>query len=80
MKSFIAQFLHQERALLLLSILASGLIFFRIFYFVEGDCSQLWDLRNCPRLRFLFLGWNLLLAWVPLGLSYVLTAVKNRTY
>lgn len=74
MKAFLQTFFQKERALLFLSILASGLVFFRIFYWQEGGAAvhDYYDLRTSPRLRFLFLGWNLLLAWIPLGLLYLL--------
>lgn len=72
MKSFLHSFFQKERALLLLSLLASGLVFFRIFYLQEGGNDSYSNLQTWPRLRFLFLGWNLILAWMPLGLMYLL--------
>ncbi|WP_020536294.1 DUF1361 domain-containing protein [Lewinella cohaerens] len=80
MKSSLQQFLHKERALLLLSLLASGLVFFRIFYLQEGNIEGYSNLRTWPRLRFLFLGWNLILAWVPLGLLYLLPYMPRKRW
>lgn len=82
MKSFLQQFFHKERALLLLSFLASGLVFFRIFYWQEGvgAINDFYDLRTSPDLLFLFLGWNLILAWVPLGLLYLLPYFPRKRW
>lgn len=80
MKSSLQQFLHKERALLLLSLLASGLVFFRIFYLQEGSIEGYSNLRTWPRLRFLFLGWNLILAWVPLGLLHLLPYMPRKRW
>jgi uncharacterized membrane protein len=80
MKPFLQQFFQEERALLLLSLLASGLVFFRIFYLQEEAIDSYSGLRSWPRLRFLFLGWNLLLAWMPLGLLYLLPYVPQKRW
>lgn len=80
MKSLFNLFIKKERAFLMLSLLAVGLVFFRIFYLMEGSCTQWGSLRTCPRLRFLFLGWNLLLAWVPVGLIYLLPRVQPNRF
>lgn len=80
MKSFLHSFFQKEHALLLLSLLASGLVFFRIFYLQEGGSDSYSNLQTWPRLRFLFLGWNLILAWIPLGLMYLLPYCPRKRW
>jgi uncharacterized membrane protein len=82
MKSFLQPFFQKERALLLLSLLASGLVFFRIFFWQEGgeSINDLYDLRTSPRFLFLFLGWNLLLAWIPMGLLHLLPHLPRKRW
>ncbi|WP_367391642.1 DUF1361 domain-containing protein [Lewinella sp. LCG006] len=80
MKSFLHSFFQKERALLFLSLLASGLVFFRIFCLQETSIDGYSGLLSWPRLRFLFLGWNLLLAWIPLGLVYLLPKLPKKRW
>lgn len=60
-------FIRKYQALLALSALSIAMLLFRIFYLVESSCNP-WDIYVCPKLRFLFLVWNAILAWIPIAL------------
>ena len=55
--------IHQERALVVLSVFSVGLLVFRIFLLRDMAC---FGELGCTAFRYLFLPWNLALAWIPL--------------
>lgn len=63
--------IKQERALVFTSLFALILVLLRVQH-LGGPCKQSWEMVFCPSMLFLFLVWNLFLAWIPLLIGHLL--------
>lgn len=73
----LTKLIYQERALITLSLFTVGLVIFRVFLLRDLACFG--ELR-CAAFRYLFLPWNLLLAWIPLGLLHWLNRKERPQF
>lgn len=67
----IKNIMKQERALIIVSLFSVFLVLLRILY-LGGPCKESWEMIFCPSMLFVFLLWNLFLAWIPLAISHLL--------
>lgn len=66
--------------LVLTTLLDIVLVLFRMAYlgFDLSELDSVWEIKNSRGTTFLFLVWNLFLAWIPYLLSLTLPHLKNK--
>lgn len=73
------QLIKQEGALIISSLFAVVLLASRIIY-LGGPCAEGLEMIYCPSMQFLFLVWNLILAWTPLLITFALGDQKRSSW